>query len=183
METPFLCHLDSCAGMNTGSLLLHQWIITTFPQIVKSYQQFDDLHGFEPLILDCAVPIETSDPLSGKLTAVVEYYTWYVTADNKPVTIAFGLGKTVLVNAIIGLPTIKQWRCVMDFEKDQCIAKNLKLLFPLIYNHAAVGLPPSVKFTSDSFIRPPTTKSIGHSFYMQTMEPDLETTDMTSPNK
>ena len=26
-ETPFTCHLDSYAAMNTGSLHLHQWII------------------------------------------------------------------------------------------------------------------------------------------------------------
>ena len=36
LENPFVCHLDSCAGINTGSLILHQWIITTFPYIVKS---------------------------------------------------------------------------------------------------------------------------------------------------
>ena len=26
----FTCHVDSCAGMNTGSLLLHQWMITNY---------------------------------------------------------------------------------------------------------------------------------------------------------
>ena len=45
------------------------------------------------LVLDCAVPIETSNPLSRKLTAVDEYYTQYVTADSKPVIIVFGLEK------------------------------------------------------------------------------------------
>ena len=51
-EIPFLCHIDSCAGMNTGSLLLHQWIITSYPEIVKSYQKFDDPDDFDPLLLD-----------------------------------------------------------------------------------------------------------------------------------
>ena len=39
-EVAFPCHLDSCAAMNTGSLTLHQWIITTYPAIVDSYEQF-----------------------------------------------------------------------------------------------------------------------------------------------
>ena len=34
-EIPFSCHLDSCAAMNTGSLLLHMYIITTYPSIVE----------------------------------------------------------------------------------------------------------------------------------------------------
>ena len=41
-EVPFSCHLESCAAMNTYSLLLHVWIITSYPEIVHSYEQYDD---------------------------------------------------------------------------------------------------------------------------------------------
>ena len=63
------------------------------------------------------------------------------------------------------------------------LCKELKIMvFPnLEYNTA--GLPPTIQFTSENFICPPTTKIIGHVFYMQTMKPELETTDMTRQNK
>ena len=38
----FLAHIDTCASMNTGNLLLHQWIITTYPECVAEYTHFDD---------------------------------------------------------------------------------------------------------------------------------------------
>ena len=55
-EVAFPCYLDSCATMNTGSFNLHQWIITTYPAIVASYEQFDDASPFQSIGLDCAVP-------------------------------------------------------------------------------------------------------------------------------
>ena len=45
-ELTFPCRLDSCAAMNTGSLNLHQWIITTYPAIVAFYEQFDNASSF-----------------------------------------------------------------------------------------------------------------------------------------
>ena len=35
-EVPFPCHLDSYTAMNTGNLLLHMWIITTYSEIIAS---------------------------------------------------------------------------------------------------------------------------------------------------
>ena len=106
-EIPFTCHLDSCAAINTANLLLHQWTITTYPSIVISYEQFDDTDAFFPLALDCAVPSADADMVANKSTAVVTYKTRYTDNDGKPVTLSFGLGKAIKVNAIIGLPTFK----------------------------------------------------------------------------
>jgi len=33
----FLYHLDSYAAMNTGNLHLHQYLITTYPDVAKEY--------------------------------------------------------------------------------------------------------------------------------------------------
>ena len=63
------------------------------------------------------------------------------------------------------------------------LEKNLNLWFPLTFKYATAGLPPTIQFISENFIRPPTTKSVGHTFFIQTMEPELETTDMTRQNK
>ena len=38
----FIAHIDTCASMNTGNLLLHQWIITKYPACVAEYTQFYD---------------------------------------------------------------------------------------------------------------------------------------------
>ena len=77
-EVPFPCHLDSCAAMNTGSLVLHQWIITNYPAIVQSYEQFDDSTPFTPISLACAIPSAESEKNENKLTAVVTYKTRYL---------------------------------------------------------------------------------------------------------
>ena len=70
-EVPFACHLDTCAAMNTGSLHLHQWIITNNMHIVDSYEQYDNDNPFNPITLDYAVPSSDSDKVANKLTAVV----------------------------------------------------------------------------------------------------------------
>ena len=38
----FFAHIDTCVSMDIGNLLLHQWIITTYPAYVAEYTQFDD---------------------------------------------------------------------------------------------------------------------------------------------
>ena len=63
------------------------------------------------------------------------------------------------------------------------LGKKNQLMVPLTYKYAADGLPPTIQFTNEIFIPPPTTKSVGRAFYMQTMEPELETTEMTTQNK
>ena len=37
-EICFCCHLDICAAMNTGNLLLHMWIMTKFPYLVSNFE-------------------------------------------------------------------------------------------------------------------------------------------------
>ena len=47
----FVCHLDSSAAMNTGSLRVHQWLMTQHLTIVAEYIQHDNAHPFQPLQL------------------------------------------------------------------------------------------------------------------------------------
>ena len=51
----FLTHVDTCAAMNTGNLLVHQWIISNYPSIVIDYCEHDDANPFEPISLKCAI--------------------------------------------------------------------------------------------------------------------------------
>ena len=100
-ETSFSCHLDSCVVINTGSLLLHMWIITTYPSIVESYEQFDDAVPFQPIMLDYAIPASEVEKDTDKFSTVVIYKIRYKKSDGNIVTISFGLSEVIKVNAIL----------------------------------------------------------------------------------
>ena len=36
-EVGFMCHLDTCAAIDTGNLRVHQWLMTKHPDIVTEY--------------------------------------------------------------------------------------------------------------------------------------------------
>ena len=154
-EIPFPCHVDSCAAMNTANLLLYMWIITKYPAIVDSYKQFDDAYGFCPLGLDTAVPASDVHNMANKLTAIVTYKTRYVDSEGKNMTLSFGLGEAIKVNAIIGLPTFKEWKLVLDLDENRLTSKSLGIYFDLCFEHAATGFPPGITFNRNDFIRPP----------------------------
>ena len=48
-KVSFSYHLDNRAAMNTANSLLHMWIMITYPEIVLSYERFDDDQSFEPI--------------------------------------------------------------------------------------------------------------------------------------
>ena len=60
-EISFAYHLNSFTAMNTGSLILHQWIITTYPEIVDSYEQYDDENSFQPITPNFAIPASKAE--------------------------------------------------------------------------------------------------------------------------
>lgn len=45
-------NLDTCAGMTTGNKKLHQYIITNFPEIVHSYEEYNGSNPFSPIVLE-----------------------------------------------------------------------------------------------------------------------------------
>ena len=96
--------------MNVGNLALHQWIITTKPEIVHNYIQFDDENPFYSIIFKCTLGQDSNvplpDKLDGKLTAIVTYKTLYVDENDNSVHLSFGLGRDVTVNVIIGKPAL-----------------------------------------------------------------------------
>ena len=105
-EATFCSHVDSYAGANVRNLKLHQWIITTNPDIVEIQIKFDDKNPFDPIRLNCALD-EENENLRGTVTSLVTYVTRYNNSDEKPILLSFSLRKDVAVNAIIGKPTLK----------------------------------------------------------------------------
>ena len=86
--------------MNVGNLKLHQWIITTNPDILESSIKFDDENPFDPIRLNCALDKERNK-LKGLLTSLVTYITCYNDSNKNPILISFGLNKYVSVNSIM----------------------------------------------------------------------------------
>ena len=62
-------------------------------------------------------------------------------------------GASVTVNSIVGIPTIKAWKCLFDFDSHELIARGLNTKFPLVYDVTRQGLPPGVVFDNENFVR------------------------------
>ena len=107
------------------------------------------------------MPSSLPDKEASKLTAIVTYKTRYIDSNRKMITISFGLGDSISVNAIIGLPTFKAWELVLDLSADRVSSKPLDVDFALLYQHAATGLPPTVTFDASDFVRPIRSTKIG----------------------
>ena len=85
----------------------------------------------------------------------------------------------VSMNAIIGLPTFRAWKLVLDLSADHVSSKLLDVDFDLSYQHAATGLPPTVTFDTSNFIQPIRSTTIGTMLSTQvdsTNKPELSLT-------
>ena len=102
-----MCHMDTRTAMNTGNLLVHQWLITTNPSLIAEYIQFDYARPFEPLQFRCTVKdLVKTKSMHGKLTVIVRHWLRYEHGGKK-VLISFGLGASVAVNYNFGIPKLK----------------------------------------------------------------------------
>jgi hypothetical protein len=117
--------------------------------------------------LDTAVPISAADRELSNLSAVVTYKTRYHDKNDKPLTLSFGLGDSITVNAIIGLPTFHEWQLILDVSNSRVISNTLELFFDLEYKNAATGLPDGVNFKTEDFIRPRRINSSGRALISQ----------------
>ena len=161
-ETSFNVHTDSCAGLNIGNLNVHKWVITTYPYIVNNYMDFYDKDKFEPLGFNCATnDVKDVENNVRKITAIVIYYTRYISIANLPIFLSFCLGKEVTINAIIGKPILKEWKGCVNFNIDIFTSKELMLQFDMEYKVVDTGLPTNLIFDSTGFVRPHATFSTG----------------------
>ena len=96
------------------------------------------------------------------------------------ITLAFGLGEDISVIAIIGLPTFKLWKIVLDVDDNKATSKTLGRYFDLSYQHAASGLPPGVAFEKTDFIIPPWPNPIGQSLAIQLLVTKINPVVVTS---
>lgn len=115
----FNAHIDSLTGLNIGKLRIQQYIITTCPHIVKHCMDVNAKDGFESIGLNCAVDnVNFYERNSGKLTAMLTYYYWYMPINENPIILFFGLGNKLDVNAIIGKPMLKKLKYCDNISND-----------------------------------------------------------------
>ena len=91
--------------------------------------------------------------MHGKLTAIVRYWLRYKNED-KNVILSFGLGASITVNSIVGIPTIKAWKYLFDFDSHELIAGGLNSKFPLVYKATKHGFPPGIILNETDFVQP-----------------------------
>jgi hypothetical protein len=156
-----VCLYDTCAAVCSGNLLFHQWVITTYPDLVHSFEQFDDANPFEPIKLVGAItnPADFDAAAHGQLTAVVRYHLPYtiVPSGESPV-LCIALGADVAVNTILGWPVIEDLEIELRIRKEMFYSTTLCTPFTLTREAAPLGLPDGVDFDpARDFRRPDAT--------------------------
>ena len=155
-----MCLYDTCAAITSGNLSYHKWIVSKYPHLVHSFEQFDDSNPFEAIKLVGAVK-DTSDLSAsdhGKLTAVVRYHTPYEDDQGHPIQLNVALGDDVTVNTILGWPTIKDLGIQMRVKEGCFYSSVLNLEFNLEQVEAQLGVPEHGWDPIRDFMRPDTPK-------------------------
>jgi hypothetical protein len=156
-----VCLYDTCAAVCSGNLLFHQWVITSFPELVHSFEQFDDSNPFEAIKLVGALkdPAAFDVATYGRLTAVVRYHLPYETVpDRSAAVLCIALGTNVSVNTILGWPAIEDLGINLQLKSKQFFSTTLHCPFPLSRVTAPCGLPEGVVFDPVcDFRRPPSS--------------------------
>ena len=132
--------------------------------------------------MDCAIPSSQAETDAGKLLAVVTYKTIYRPTAGKMMTLSFGLGKAILVIAIIGLPTFREWKLVLDVSENRVTLKLLGIYFDIAYQHAVPGFPDGIAFSKADFFRLSRQNVTGKSFATQAAMGNNEIKVVINPN-
>ena len=140
--------MDTCGALNTGYLPFHQWIMSEHPSLVAVYVEFNDTNPFEPVKLGGAIrdPDGFDSVTHGNLTAVIRYFTPYVSTDGTRVTLSFALGHDVTVNTIFGLPMLTDLESFISLHTNVMRSALLALTFPITRSATRHGLPSDCTF-------------------------------------
>lgn len=157
-----VCLYDTCAAVCSGNLLFHQWVITTYPELVHSFEQFDDSNPFEAIKLVGALkdPAEFDVAAHGQLTAVVRYHLPYLTVpDESTAVLCLALGADVSVNTILGWPAIEDLGIDLRLKSEVFFSTTFNRSFPLGRVAAPCGIPDGVVFDPARDFRRPGSSS------------------------
>ena len=109
--------MDTCAAMNTGNILLNQYIITKYPSLVDDYVEYSDADPLDPLNLQVAIEdFDNMEITCGKLTTIVCYWTPYVYKYGWQFILSFGIRKDVAARYIIVINAIQDEEVTLALE-------------------------------------------------------------------
>ena len=147
-EIIFGSRIDSWAAINVVNINIHQWVITIHPEIVSCYIQYDNEIPFDLIQLNFAVEdYEYMKDTYGKIKVLlVHSINYFHPNSTKGNQIGFVLGREVAFNAIIGMPTVKQWKDSIIFEGNFINSPVIQTQCPLICKSANTGIPSSASF-------------------------------------
>lgn len=157
-----VCLYDTCAAICSGNLLFHQWVVTTYPDLVHLFEPFDDSNPFEAIKLIGAVKDTASynEDTHGRLTAMVRYFLPYTDSTSHPTVLCIALGADISVNAILGWPTIEDLGIELHLKTKSFFSSMLNHAFPLKCVATPCGLPPGIDFDpTRDFCCPPISAS------------------------
>jgi hypothetical protein len=111
------------------------------PDIVASFERFDDSNPFEPIKLGGAIrhPDDYDESLHGQLTAIIRYKTPCFDNSGSPIRISFGLGNNMTVNTILGMPIIKDLGMLPNFRTARVTCEDTPATFDIRYHETSCG--------------------------------------------
>lgn len=177
---------DSGAALSSGYLPYHLQIMRENPNVVASYEQFDDSNPFEPIKLGGAIrhPDDYDATIHGQLTAIIRYRTGCFCHDGSPINISFGLGHDMTVNSILGMPTIRDLGMKPDFRQGTIRCDETPTVFSISNEETCCGFSAS---TSTAHSDPATalplynpTSALRHELAESPLRPAITAIDDTS---
>jgi hypothetical protein len=132
---------DSGAALSSGYLPYHLWVMRERPDLVASFEQFDNANPFEPIKLGGAIsqPDDYNESEHGTLTAIIRYHMPYADHKGNPIQIAFGLGNDMTINTILGMPVIKDLGMIPNFWDGSITCADSPARFEICYQETTCG--------------------------------------------
>ena len=101
------------------------------------------------------MPTSQDKKEANTLSFVVTYKTRYQKKEGIMITLSSGLGERIVVNAIISLPTFREWQKLLD------------TVFDISYQHAVSCLPSDVIFAKEALVHPMIPNTPGQALVTQ----------------
>jgi hypothetical protein len=131
--------LDTLAALNTGNAFFFLSIIKKFPSIVH---KIHGPEGYDPITLS-GVVATSAFPITTTLPMVLELHLPYKSKiDGESSLIQFAVGANVAVNAIVGKPTLRKIKGIIDLGEGVFEAKIWDTApFPIDFRHTGNHVP------------------------------------------
>jgi hypothetical protein len=141
---------DSGTALSSGYLPYHLGIMYKNPDLVASFECFDDANPFKTIKLGGVIchPDNYSASLHGQFTTIIHYKIPYIDMDGNPIYIYFGLSNDIIVNTILGMPIIIDLGMVPNFCTQSVICKDTNTTFNISFPETSCGFSTSNTETS-----------------------------------